>query len=404
MQEIILIQVSGEDRTGLTSILGGVLARYQVDILDMGQAVIHDTVSLGMLIRIPPQAESAPVLKDLLFASYELNMHMKFTPISEERYQRWVDSQGKTRHIVTLLGRSITASHVAQLAGIMAAHDLNINVITRLSGRVPVNQEASPRQACIEFSVSGEPRDPDVVRRELFDLARSVGVDVAFQEDNVFRRNRRLVALDMDSTLVQAEVIDELAGEAGVGEEVSAITEAAMRGEMDFQESLRRRLQLLKGLPESALAEVAERIPLTEGAERLVRNLKRFGYKVAIISGGFLYFAERLQQRLGLDYVYANELEIRLGALTGEVVGEIVDGPRKAKILREIAEREDISLQQVIAVGDGANDLPMLNVAGLGIAYRAKPKVEEGAGHSISTLGLDSILYLIGFRDRDTVE
>jgi phosphoserine phosphatase len=404
MQEIILIQVSGEDRTGLTSVLAGVLARYEVDVLDMGQAVIHDTVSLGMLIRIPPKAESAPVLKDLLFASYELNLNMKFTPISEERYQRWVDSQGKTRHIVTLLGRSITASHVAQLAGIMAAHDLNINVITRLSGRVPVNQETSPRQACIEFSVSGEPRDPDVVRRELFDLARSEGVDVAFQEDNVFRRNRRLVALDMDSTLVQAEVIDELAKEAGVGEEVSAITEAAMRGEMDFQESLRRRLQLLKGLPESALVQVAERIPLTEGAERLVRNLKRFGYKVAIISGGFSYFAERLRQRLGIDYVYANELEIRLGVLTGMVEGEIVDGPRKAQILKEIAEREDISLQQVIAVGDGANDLPMLNVAGLGIAYRAKPKVEEGAGHSISTLGLDSILYLIGFRDRDTVE
>ena len=404
MQEIILIQVSGEDRTGLTSILAKVLARYEVDVLDMGQAVIHDTVSLGMLIRIPPQAESAPVLKDLLFASYELNMHMKFTPISEERYQRWVDSQGKTRRIVTLLGRRITAGHVAQLAGIMAAHDLNINVITRLSGRVPVNQDISPRQACIEFSVSGEPRDPDVVRRELFDLARSEGVDVAFQEDNVFRRNRRLVALDMDSTLVQAEVIDELAKEAGVGEEVSQITEAAMRGEMDFQESLRRRLRLLKGLPESSLAEVAERIPLTEGAERLVRNLKRFGYKVAIISGGFSYFAERLRQRLGIDYVYANELEIRLGVLTGEVEGEIVDGPRKAKILREIAKREDISLQQVIAVGDGANDLPMLNVAGLGIAYRAKPMVTEGAGHSISTLGLDSILYLIGFRDRDTVE
>ena len=281
---------------------------------------------------------------------------------------------------------------------------MNIDVITRLSGRVPLTeQQQNMRNACVEFSVRGEPRDKAALRREFMDIATGQGVDIAFQEDNVFRRNRRLVVFDMDSTLVQVEVIDELAKKAGVGDQVAAITESAMRGELDFRQSLRHRLALLKGLPESSLAEVADELPLSDGAERLIQNLKRFGYKIAILSGGFTYFGRRLQERFGLDYVFANELEIRDGVVTGQVVGEIVDGQKKADLLQAIALQERISLQQVIAVGDGANDLPMLNLAGLGIAFHAKPKVKEGAGHAISTFGLDSILYLIGVRDRDIV-
>ncbi len=403
MHEIILISISGDDKPGVAAQLTAQLAGYSVDILDIGQAVIHDTLSLGIVIRIPPESESAPILKDMLFCAHESGVDLSFTPIAPDRYERWVEAQGKPRHILTLLGRRITSEQLAAITRVMAENGLNIDVITRLSGRTPLGGESASRQACVEFSVRGEPTDVTAVRRELLAISAELGVDIAFQEDNVFRRNRRLVAFDMDSTLIAAEVIDELAKEAGVGDKVAEITESAMRGELDFKQSLRRRLRLLEGLPESVLERVAERIPLTDGAERLISNLKRFGYKIALISGGFTYFGRRLRNKLGIDYVYANELEIVDGALTGNVVGEIVDATRKAKLLREIAEREGICLQQVIAVGDGANDLPMLNLAGLGIAFHAKPVVKAGAGQSISTLGLDSILYLIGVRDREII-
>ena len=403
MNDIILLRISGEDKPGLTGRITDVLAAYGADILDISQAVIHDTLSLGIVIKIPPESESSPIIKDLLFTAHELGVNLKFTPISREGYEKWVALQGKDRFIVTLLARKVTAGQVSELSRVIAENGLRIDLIHRLSGRIPLSGDVTPRQACVEFSVRGTPRDAAGIRSELLRISAELGVDIAFQEDNAFRRNRRLVAFDMDSTLIAVEVIDELAKVAGVGEQVSRITEAAMRGEFDFKESLRKRLRLLKGLPESALAEVAGRIPMTDGAERLLTNLKRFGYKVAVISGGFTYFGKRLQESLGLDYVYANELEIKDGALTGNVVGEIVDAARKADLLKGIAAKENISLQQIIAVGDGANDLPMLNLAGLGIAFHAKPVVKQGAGHAISTLGLDSILYLIGVRDRDTI-
>lgn len=405
MQKIILIHVTGSDRPGLIAQLTSVLAEYGVPILDIGQVVIHHFLTLGILIRIPEGAESAPILKDLLFRGHELGVTMRLHPLSPERYEQWVDGQGRPRSIVTVLARTITGEHVARVAEILAAHGLNIDAMHRLSGRVPLSpRKPMPRQACVEFSVRGVPADGAALRADLMAVAAGCQADIAYQEDNLYRRNRRLVAFDMDSTLISTEVIDELARRYGVGGQVSAITESAMRGELDFRQSLRRRLALLKGMPESVLADVAAQLPLSDGAERLIKALKHIGYKIAIISGGFTYFGEHLARLLGIDYVFANRLEIRHGALTGRVEGDIVDAARKATILTDLARREKISLQQVIAVGDGANDLPMLGLAGLGIAFHAKPKVRAGAGHAISSLGLDSILYLVGMRDRDLAE
>lgn len=404
MKEIILLNLSGEDKPGVTSAITSILAEYQINILDIGQAVIHDTLSLGILIEVPKEAESSPLLRDILFKAHELHMNIRFQPVEEGNYEHWVDGQGKSRHIITLLSRKLSSEHISAVTRIAADHGLNIDNINRLSGRISLDEVQEKTKACVEFSVRGAPADTAALRAEFLKAASDLDVDIAFQKDDIFRRNRRLVVFDMDSTLIEAEVIDELAKEAGVGEQVAEITEAAMRGEIDFNESFRRRMALLKGMDTSVLDAIAERIPMTEGAEELVSNLKALGFKTAILSGGFNYFASRLQQKLGFDYVYANELDIDSdGKVTGEVKGTIVNGERKAELLREIAEKEGIRLEQTIAVGDGANDLPMLSIAGLGIAFRAKPLVRQSAKQAISTLGLDGILYLIGFRDRDTL-
>jgi len=402
VNEVILVSVTGGDRPGLTAQLTTVLANYDVTVLDIGQSVIHDSLSLGLLIE-SPEDDGCSVFKDLLFKGHELNLNIRFTPIDVKDYEHWVEGQGRSRHIVTLLGRQITAKQLSRVTEVVGQHGFNIDQISRLSGRISLQQPQSNKNkaASIQLSLSGEVTDVAKMHAEFLHISQEMDLDVAVQEDNLYRRSRRLVCFDMDSTLIQAEVIDELAKKAGIGEQVAEITEAAMRGEIDFKESFTRRMSLLKGMDESVLEEIAAKLPITEGAERLISNLKHFGYKVAILSGGFTYFANYLKNKLNIDYVFANELDFENGKLSGKVKGEIVDGDMKAKLLRTLAEHEGISLEQVIAVGDGANDLPMLAIAGLGIAFHAKPLVKEKAQHSIATLGLDAILYLLGMRDRE---
>ncbi|WP_044343243.1 phosphoserine phosphatase SerB [Pseudomonas meliae] len=401
MREIVLINITGVDRPGLTAVITGVLAQGGVNILDIGQAVIHDTLSFGILVEIPDTVQGSSVLKDILFTAYKLDQQVRFTAVSEADYQHWVEGQGKARHIVTLLTRKVTAEQLQCVSAITAKYGLNIDQIDRLSGRMPLDTPADKGKGCIEFTVRGEPADPKAMQAEFLAVAQDLNVDIAFQQDSLFRRNRRLAVFDMDSTLIEAEVIDELAKAAGVGEQVSEITERAMRGELDFSESFKERLALLKGLDVSVLDEIGASLRLTEGAETLFSELKRLGYKTAILSGGFTYFAKQLQAKLGIDYVYANELEVVDGKVTGVAVEPIVNAQRKADLLRELAHKEGLSLEQTIAVGDGANDLPMLAIAGLGVAFRAKPLVKQSAKQAISTLGLDGVLYLLGFRDRE---
>ncbi|MFT5481971.1 MAG: phosphoserine phosphatase [Halieaceae bacterium] len=401
MKRILLINVSGVDEPGVTTALTSTMARYQVNVLDIGQAVIHNTLSLGLLVEIPNELIEDELRNAIEKSVTQFSVRTTFTPVLGENYESWVGEQGKSRYIITLLARKVTAEHLARVTAVVREFGLNIDGINRLSGRIPlVDLPTTHTKACVEFSVRGLPTDIVEFRSELLHLASDLDIDLAFQEDNKFRRHRRLVVFDMDSTLIEAEVIDELAKAAGVGEEVSAITERAMAGELDFSESFRERVGLLKGLDSSVLEELANNLPITEGAENLIGTLKSLGYRTAIVSGGFEYFGRHLQQLLGIDYVYANQLDIEDGRVTGRVVGEIVDGKRKAELVRELALAEGVDLEQVIAVGDGANDLPMLGIAGLGIAFRAKPLVKKSASHSISTLGLDGILYLLGISDR----
>lgn len=396
--ELILIRISGLDRPGLTASITAILSEYDVDIMDIGQADIHSTLSLGLLFKCK-EKDSGNIMKDLLFKASALGINIRFYPISTEEYEEWVNMQGKNRYILTLLGRKLTAQQIAGATRILAEQQLNIDGIRRLTGRIPLDEKKANVRACIEFSVRGTPKDKEELQRQLMQLSSSLAMDFSFQQDNMYRRMRRLICFDMDSTLIETEVIDELAMRAGVGDQVKAITERAMRGEIDFIESFKERVSLLKGLDESVMREIAENLPITEGVERLMYVLKRYGYKIAILSGGFTYFGNYLKDKFGIDYVYANELEIIDGKLTGRYLGDIVDGKRKAALLRLIAQVEKVDIAQTIAVGDGANDLPMLSIAGLGIAFHAKPKVAANARQSINTIGLDGVLYFLGFKD-----
>ena len=397
--ELILINISGQDRPGVTSSLTEILAKYDAQILDIGQADIHHNLALGILFKTDSE-RSGEILKELLFKAYELNVQIRFSPISVEDYSKWVSMQGKNRYIITILGRKLTAKQMAKVTNVVAEQGMNIDGIQRLTGRMPLTDKEQPQsKSCVEFSVRGNPLNKEQMQSDFMQMAAEMEFDISMQEDNMYRRSRRLICFDMDSTLIETEVIDELAMRAGVGDKVKAITESAMRGEIDLNESFKERVALLKGLDESVMKDIAEHLPITEGVDRMMKVLKRAGYKTAILSGGFTYFGRYLKEKFGFDYVYANELEIENGKLTGNYVGEIVNGRRKAELLKLIAQVENVNIAQTIAVGDGANDLPMLSTAGLGIAFHAKPKVKQNAGQSISTIGIDGVLYFLGFKD-----
>jgi phosphoserine phosphatase len=401
MREIILINITGQDKPGLTSSLTHILAQYEVAILDIGQAVIHDYLSLGILIEIPSTHSSSSILKDLLFTAHKLGIQIRFSAIDEESYAGWASGYGQERRIITLLGRKLTAVQLSKVTAAIATNQLNIDVITRLSGRVFLDDPGSLPKACVQLTVSGTLDNPAKLRGSLLKISNETGIDISFHVDDIYRHARKLVVFDMDSTLIQGEMIDVLAQQAGVGKQVAKITASAMEGNIDFKESLTRRVSLLKGLDANVLPEVARNLVLTEGAERVIQTLKKLGYKIGIISGGFDFFGEYLQNKLGMDYVFANVLEIENGEITGNISGDIIDGPKKAELLKTIATVENISLQQTIAVGDGANDLPMISIAGLGIAFHAKPIVKENTEQSISSVGLDGLLYLMGISERE---
>lgn len=404
MREIILISFLGPDQPNQFTRLMGVLTSHNLDILDVGQAVIHNQLTLGIVIATDQPTAAALAMKEILLLAHDIGLTVRFKPITQHEYNQWVKEGGRTKYIVTVLSRNLTAAHLQAVTNIISQHSFNIETVSRLSGRLSIDSAedaTSSHKACVEFGLSGQLLDAERLRADCLRLSTNLSIDIAVQEDNAFRRNRRLVCFDMDSTLIEQEVIDELALEAGVGEQVAHITEQAMQGELDFKQSFAARVALLKGLDASVLEKIADRLTVTEGAERLISTLKALGYRTAILSGGFQYFAETLQKKLGIDEVHANTLDIHEGVVTGRVVGQVVDGARKAELLRELAQQQGISLQQVIAVGDGANDLPMLSIAGLGIAFRAKPLVRENVNQAISSVGLDGILYLLGVRDKD---
>ena len=396
--EIIQMNISGEDKPGMTAVLTDILSRHDAFILDIGQANIHRSLTLGILFMTTPD-RSGQIMKELLFKATELDINIRFTPITDEEYNAWVLGQGKNRYIITLMGRKVTAGHIARVTRAISDEGLNIDDINRLTGRMPLDEDERAPKTCIEFSVRGTIDDKSRIQDALMKLTNTGEVDISFQKDGIFRRSRRLICFDMDSTLIRTEVIDELADRAGVGDKVREITERAMRGEIDFNESFKERVALLKGLDVGVMEDIAINLPITEGVDRMMTILKRVGYKTAILSGGFMYFGNYLKRRFGFDYVYANDLEVEDGKLTGRYKGEIVDGARKAELLRLLCQFENIDIQQSVAVGDGANDLPMLNSAGLGIAFHAKPKVRANARQSLSTVGLDGILYFLGLKD-----
>ncbi|MEE4243186.1 MAG: phosphoserine phosphatase SerB [Desulfopila sp.] len=401
MSEIILINITGKDRRGLNFKFSAILANYDVNVLDIGQSVIHEHISLGILVEIPNGDDFPALYKDVLYEGHNLGLSVDIQPVSHDRYETWVKAKGQERRKITLLGKKLTAEQIAAVTNVIHQNGLNIDSITRLTGRISLVSPQQKPRASIQLSASGVPRDTQGMRRSFMEISQQTGIDISFHVDNIYTRNRKLVVFDMDSTLISVEVIDELARLAGVGNEVAAITESAMRGEIDFQESFRRRVGLLKGLDAEKLAGINEKLPLAEGAEIVTKTLKGLGYKLGILSGGFTFVGEFLKEKLGFDYIYANTLDIVDGKVSGKVVGEIIDGERKAELLKMIAHKENINLEQTIAVGDGANDLPMISLAGLGVAFHAKPIVREKAGNTISSVGLDGLLYLIGIHDRE---
>ena len=385
--------MSGRDKPGITAGLTQLISRMGATLTDIEQVVTRSLLSLSMIVSLDSEKNHQDLIKELLFKAHELDVHLTFHVLEEKELTKHANKQN---FVITCLGEEVNSTVIARLSALLYQEGINIEKIGKLT---------QDKLNCIEMTINTEKNiNPKEMTKKLLYLNAEFGVDIAVQKESLFRRAKRLIVMDMDSTLVQMEGIDELAKEAGVGPKVAQITERAMNGELNFQEALRERVRLLKGLPEETLQKVYARIPFTTGAKELIRILKKMGYKTAVLSGGFNYFTDRLKKELGLDYAYSNQLEIINGKLTGEVLGEIVDGLKKSDLMEEIAAKEGISLDQVIAIGDGANDLMMIGKAGLGIAFNAKPKVREAAQYSITQKNLDSILYLLGISDRDLAQ
>ncbi len=393
----VLITVTGRDRAGITATLTGILSDQGATLHDIEQVVVQGQLTLCLLVGL---SHARDVLKELLFAAKELGMELDFKPVAPAPAPGAASGvtpvEAGRRYVITAIGRSLGANHLHALAKALASEGANIEKISRLSEGLLASVEI---HASLPLG-----RDREVLKRSLLAVATNAGFDVSLQRESLYRRSKRLVVMDMDSTLIRIEVIDELARAAGVGDAVARITERAMQGEMDYDESLRQRVALLAGLDVKVLDQIANDLPLTEGAETLIRVLKRLGFRTAVISGGFSRAADALKRRLGIDYAFSNNLEIEGGKLTGRVVGPIVNAQRKAELLELIAQLEGVLLDQVIAVGDGANDVLMLEKAGLGIAFRAKTKLREAADTNISASGLDAILYLLGISGRELQE
>jgi phosphoserine phosphatase len=389
--EPILITVTGKDRAGITAEITGILADGGAQLLDVEQVVVGPILSLSFVVQLAEQSKST--LKDLLFKARELGIELDFQVFTDGSA---AVPRPKVRYALTLLAPELTPRALSATSGAVARLGWNIDRITRLS-ESPVS--------CLELVLSG-PSDlaPQALRDELLGVSKSLGLDIALQREGLLRRVKRLVVLDMDSTLIQQEIIDELAQLHGAGAEVAAITARAMAGELPFREALRQRVALLKGAPESIFDQVLARIQLTPGAETLCQVLKRLGYRLAVISGGFQQVTDVIRAHLGLDYGFSNRLEVLDGHLTGELAGPIVDAQRKADLLESLAQQEGIGLDQVIAVGDGANDLPMLRHAGLGVAFNAKPRVQAEAGAAINQRSLISVLHLLGMHGQELRE
>jgi phosphoserine phosphatase len=392
-KDLVLVTVSGPDHPGITAELMKCIMKSSAKIEDMGQSITHGLLSLSFLLNMSMAdgKTESPLIKDLLFTAKKMKMQMEFEIVQDEEQ---IHNLGDKYILSCVCLTDLTADFIYDVSSTLALNEINIQRIDNVS---------EGEFKSLDFATTAHDKNVDweKVKSDLLSISTKHTTDMALLKDNVWRRNKRLIVFDMDSTLIQSEVIVEIAKVHGVGDKVHEITESAMNGEIDFDESLRQRVALLKGMPADKLEGILKSIKLTDGVEDFTKTVKKLGYKVAIISGGFNYFTNAFKKQLGLDYAFANELEIKDGVLTGNIEGSIVNAEKKAMILEMIAQQESISLEQVVAIGDGANDLPMLAKAGLGIAFHAKEIVKQNAQQHMSHGDMTSILYFLGLRGTD---